>query len=169
VAQFGSAHRLESKLQIVIMDITKSKGNMTELMCMMKFMEYGFDISIPYGDSSKYDFIADLNGRLIRIQCKTSSVGSRNGIIDENAFSFSTICQTTNTQKTVRHKYTKEQIDYFATSYQGKVYIVPVDECSTSKTLRLVPPQNNGQKYNNADDYLMENVFKDYIDISFKE
>lgn len=33
------------------MDYTKSKGNITELTCLMGFMSMGFDCSIPYGDT----------------------------------------------------------------------------------------------------------------------
>ena len=62
---------------------------------------------------------------------------------------------------------TKEQIDYFATWYKGKVYLIPVEECSTSKTLRFAPPSNNNQNYNKAENYEIENVIKpskDYVD-----
>ena len=37
------------------------------------------------------------------------------------------MCQTTNTKVTKRYRYTKEDIDYFCTYYEGNVYIVPVD------------------------------------------
>jgi hypothetical protein len=40
------------------MDYTKSKGNITELTCLMGFMSMGFDCSIPYGDCARYDMIA---------------------------------------------------------------------------------------------------------------
>ena len=151
------------------MDFTKSKGNLTELECIMKFIEWGFDVSIPYGDCCKYDFIADINGKLLRFQCKSSAHPQKDGRVDENAIMIRTTSQTTNTQKTVRHRYTQEQIDYFATSFQGKVYVIPVTECSTTKTLRFKPPLNNNKIYNYAEDYLMENVFADEIDVNFKD
>ena len=31
------------------------------------------------------------------------------------------------------NKYSKEEIDYFATYWEGKCYLVPVEECSTEK------------------------------------
>ena len=97
------------------MDHTKVKGNITELMCIAEFIKFGYQVSIPYGDSAKYDFIVDVNGKFLRIQCKSSHVAHDHGKDDLNAFSFSTTSQTTNTKCTRRHYYTKEDIDYFAT------------------------------------------------------
>jgi hypothetical protein len=45
------------------MDYTKVKGNITELMCMAGFIKLGYQVSIPYGDSAKYDFVVDVNGK----------------------------------------------------------------------------------------------------------
>lgn len=145
------------------MNYTQSIGNITELKCLLKFMELGYECSIPYGNGAKYDFIADVNGKMLRIQCKSSSpVASRaknhNDEIVE-AFSFSTVCATTNTQKTTRHTYDDSQIDYFATCFNEQVYLIPVNECSTSKTLRFLPPSNNNN-YNKAEDYEIEKIIQ---------
>jgi hypothetical protein len=35
--------------------------------------------------------------------------------------------------------------------------------------LRFKPPLNNNKTYNYAEDYLMENVFADEIDVNFKD
>jgi hypothetical protein len=145
------------------MDYTKAIGNVNELKCLTRFISMGFDCSIPYGDASKYDFIVDVNGKLLRIQCKSSNyVTLKNGEKSLDAFYFSCVSSTTNTEKTVRHRYTEENIDYFCTSFLGKVYMIPVRECSTSKTLRLSPPKNGSTTYNKAEDYLVENVIKEY-------
>lgn len=154
------------------MDLTKSKGNITELNCIIKFMEMGFDCSIPYGDSSKYDFIADINGKLIKVQCKScSNPISKNkeslGEKDLEAIQFKCCAQTTNTKKTIRHTYSKEDIDYFATYYEGNVYLIPVEECSSSKILRFSPPMNNIQNYNKAENYLIEKVLGEFQNKNF--
>lgn len=141
------------------MNYTQSIGNIVELKCITKFIELGYECSIPYGNGAKYDFIADINGELLRFQCKSSfNPKKKDGSIDTEAIQFYTVSQTTNTQKTVRHTYSKEQIDYFATCFNDKVYIIPVEECSTSKTLRFSPPKNN-QQYNNAEDYEIFHFF----------
>lgn len=81
------------------MDYTKSKGNITELTCLIGFMSMGFDCSIPYGDNSRYDIIVDVGDELLRVQCKSSSNPIKNGIRDLDAFHFSTVTQTTNTKE----------------------------------------------------------------------
>jgi len=50
-------------------------------------------------------------------------------------------------------------VDYFATCFKEKVYVVPIEECKTSKTLRLEPPANGQQNYSKAEDYLITNIF----------
>lgn len=150
------------------MDYTQSIGNVVELQCISKFIEMGFQCSIPYGNSAKYDFIAELsNGELIKIQCK-SAVWERKNIEEKSAFHFSCQSSTTNTKENIRYKYTKEQIDYFATYFKGQVYLVPVEECSTSKTLRLLPPKNGNTNYSKAEDYTIEKVLGHLQDNNFK-
>ena len=128
-----------------IMIETKKKGNLTELECITELTRLGYLVSIPFGEDSRYDCIVDINNKLYRIQCKTGSEQ-----YDENnvviGIHFKTCRQSGNCAKiSTRTKYTKEEIDFFATSYQGKCYLVPVEECSVEKLLRIVPPKN-GQK-----------------------
>lgn len=54
------------------MDETLQKGMITELKCMEKLISMGYYISIPYGNSNKYDLILDYNNKLYRIQIKTA-------------------------------------------------------------------------------------------------
>ena len=141
------------------MNYTQSIGDVVELQCIAKFIEMGYEVSIPYGNGAKYDFVADINGSFLRIQCKAcSNPKIKNSTeYDTAAIRITTHSQTTNTQKTVKHLYTKEQIDYFATCYKGQVYLIPVEECSTMKTLRFQKPKN-GNKYNKAEDYEIEKL-----------
>jgi len=151
------------------MDYTQSIGNVNELQCISKFIEMGFQCSIPYGNSAKYDFIADLGeGELIRVQCKTSTYAHSGGIRDINAFSFVCASQTTNTKKTTRHPYSYKDIDYFCTFFNNNVYLIPVEECSISKTLRFSPPRN-GNSYTKAEDYLIENMLGHLKDQKFEK
>lgn len=143
------------------MNYTQSIGNTNELKCMLAFIQLGYECSIPFGNGAKYDFIADINGELLRFQCKSSHYTIDRGEISKDSFSFSTTCQTTNTKETKRYTYDSNQIDYFATCFNDQVYIIPVDECSTNKTLRFVPPKNGNSNYNKAEDYLITNYFKE--------
>lgn len=117
----------------------KQKGNLTELQSIAAFYELGYQVSIPYGEDSRYDFIADVNGNLLKIQCKTSHE-VENGVI-----SFSCRRCYSDTKRTHEKNYTKEDIDYFCTFWNGKCYLIPVNECSKGKYLRFIPTKN-GQK-----------------------
>ena len=135
------------------MELTQVKGNLVELQCMMKFISMGFECSTPYGNQAKYDLLVDTGKEILRVQCKKS-----HWVDDKKSIEFHTCSLTTNTQKTTRHLYTSEQIDYFATCWEDKVYLVPVDECSTSKSLRMVPKEpKTPPNVNMAEDYLVEN------------
>ena len=83
---------------------------------------------------------------LRQVQCKACSE-----ILDDNetiaAIKFKTVRQSGgNAKVNTRTKYTAEEIDYFATSYQGKCYLVPVNQCSNEKTLRILPTKNGQTK-----------------------
>ena len=134
---------------------SKNKGNLTELQCLASFVKNGCNVCIPYGDNSKYDFIADYNGNLYKIQVKTSSI--KRGTNDAISFS----CRSTHVNcKGVKNiKYTKEDIDYFATIWDEQCYVVPVEECSDEKILRFKPPKNGQIKgITFAEKYKIENV-----------
>ena len=134
----------------------KQKGNLTELQCITAFYKLGYSVSIPYGENSRYDFIADIDGELIKVQVKTSRVKKEN-----EAIVFTCRSTNTNTKTTIYHRYTKEQIDYFATFWNGKCYLVPVEECSVEKILRFCYP-SSGQKQGItlAENYELEKVLK---------
>ena len=119
---------------------SKQKGNLTELQCLSAFVEQGCGVSIPYGDNSKYDFIADVDGRLFKIQVKTSSLK------DENAIKFS--CRTThvNCKGIKNERYSSNEVDFFATYWKNQCYLIPVSECSVEKTLRFAPPKSGQLK-----------------------
>ena len=105
---------------------------------------------------SKYDFIIDLEGKLYRIQCKSSSLSA-----DEKFISLKT--KSTNIRTMKDTYYTKNDIDFFYTCYQGVSYLIPVEECSTQKTLRFSPPKNGNNNYNKAENYEIEKIV-DYSD-----
>jgi hypothetical protein len=62
-----------------------------------------------------------------------------------------------------KHIYSKNEIDYFAIAYEDEVYLIPVEECSVSKKLRIADSKNTAKfanKVNWAKDYLGEEVLK---------
>ena len=131
---------------------SKQKGILTELQCITAFNELGYHVSIPYGENSRYDFIADIDTMLLRIQVKSASPLKG---AEKQAFCFSCRSTRVNTQGNISRKYTKNEIDYFCTFYLGKCYLIPVEECSTEKTLRFVQPPNCA-KVNLAENYELQ-------------
>ena len=127
----------------------KQRGNLTELQCITSFYELGHKVSIPYGENSRYDFIADIQGILIRVQVKTCHISD-----DGSSISFPCRSTRVNSNGCYHRLYTKEEIDYFCTYYNGKCYLVPVTECSKVKILRFLPTKNNQKGgVNYAQDY----------------
>ncbi len=51
---------------------TKQLGNIGEAKTLAKFVELMIPVYVPFGDNEKSDLIAEFNGRLNRIQVKTS-------------------------------------------------------------------------------------------------
>lgn len=50
----------------------KKRGEWAELRFMAKASEHGFNLTKPWGDSLPYDLAIDLDGRLIRVQVKST-------------------------------------------------------------------------------------------------
>ena len=125
---------------------TKQIGNLVELQCATILYELGCSVSIPFGNSNKYDLIIDWNDKLYKIQCKHS----KEFLTDKGSpdyISFSCQWQSHNmTNGYSKQKYLANEIDYFATYYNGKCYLIPQNECSTQKILRINPPKNNQTK-----------------------
>lgn len=135
---------------------THFQGKITELQVANAFLELGFQVCQPLVSDSRYDFIVDINGRLLKIQVKTSHLAEDGGY-----FEFATSTSHTNTKGTVNHSYTSDEIDYFATIYDNECYVIPVTECGCrGQRLRLKPTKNGqtvGIKF--AKDYLLRDTF----------
>ena len=137
---------------------SKQLGNITEVQVMLGFLQLGYNVLTPYGDCERYDFVADVNGKFVKIQVKSSKVSD-----DGTKFSFSTASTHYSDGKCVHHSYSKEDIDYFATVYNNQIYLIPVEECSSRlQSLRLISTKNGqtrGVKW--AKDYRLEEVIKE--------
>lgn len=133
---------------------THFKGKITELEVAKSFLELGYQVSQPLVSDSRYDFIVDIKGKLLKIQVKTSREY-------EDYFEFATSSSHTNTHGTINRSYKQDEIDYFATMFDNECYIIPVVECgSREQRLRLKPTKNNqtiGIKF--AKDYKLKDKF----------
>ena len=127
------------------MENTKKLGNLTELQCMTYLYGLGYSISIPFGNADKYDLILDVNNKLYKIQIKHSSE-HQNEFGEVEYISFKCTWQSHNSQGYTRTLYQENEIDFFATFYNNKCYLIPLSECSNVKILRIKPPKNNQRK-----------------------
>ena len=132
---------------------TQQKGITTELFVASYLLSLGYNVSQPFCQDSKYDLILDVNNKLLRLQVKTSRLGKMGTSINFNCRS-----TTKNSHSNKSRSYNKEEIDYFATYWNNKVYLVPVEECSALKALHLVPPTQPNQSY--IEDYSVEKILR---------
>lgn len=133
---------------------TNQVGKITELKILLRITELGYSVSLPYGEKEKYDQLWDINGKIIKVQVKTARpIDEQNSGIKFNCYSVS------NGHK---HVYTKQDIDYFATLWNETIYLIPVEECSTEKSLRFFTTSKctNLKQINWAQDYIVEEVLK---------
>lgn len=116
-------------------------GEITEQEVALEFLKLGILVSKPLVQSSKYDFIVDINHKLYKIQVKT-------GTFKENAYlEFATSTSHTNTQGTLNLSYSEEDVDFFATMYEGQCYLVPYNLCGKrGQRIRFVPTKNGQTK-----------------------
>lgn len=163
MAQFGRARGLEKEIFVEnkMLDITQQKGTLTELHCITDLTELGIRCLTPIDDSSRYDVVADLGGKFIKIQCKTASWVTDTAQ-EKVAFHIDTIRQTTNTKATTKYKYTAEEVDYFYTYFEGQGYLISINEATgVSFRMRYEYPSNNQKKgIHIADNYKIAEVIK---------
>ena len=131
---------------------SNQKGKITELEILTYITKLGYSVSIPFGDKDRYDQIWDINGKLIKVQIKTSHFKNEN----QTAIIFK--CKSTSNG--IEYRYSKEEIDYFATFWDNHVYLIPVEECSTEKTLWFEKPRNGCNKCSFAKNYQVEEVLQ---------
>ena len=93
---------------------THFKGKITELEVANEFLKRGYQVSQPLVSDSRYDFIVDINSKLLKIQVKTAHAED-----DEAYIIFATSSSHTNTTRTINRGYSDNEIDYFATYYEG--------------------------------------------------
>lgn len=135
---------------------THFQGEITELKVAESFLQLGYQVCKPLVSDSRYDFIVDVNHQLYKIQVKTASLSD-----DGDYIEFKTQSTHTNTQRTVYHNYSAEDVDYFATVYNNQCYIIPIEKIgSRSFRLRLKPTKNGQVKnINFAENFKLENTF----------
>lgn len=137
---------------------SKRIGNIGEAKVLAKFVEMGIPIYIPFGDDEKADLIAEFDGKLNKIQVKTS-IKSKNG-----CSIFDLTLSTAHRTNGERRKYLNSEIDYFAlySLDRDKIYLMKVPDNPMSAITIRFEDTKSGMKsrVNYESDFLIENVLK---------
>ena len=137
---------------------TKEIGIIGEEVLTTEFLKNGYIVSKPIGDNAPYDLIVDKNGKLRKIQVKTT----------ENIVDGIMIFQTnvTNPFKKTNRKYTQDEIDYFGLYCFENNYVglLPFSDYTARKTKIRITPTKNNQQHNvkMAEDYNFEKQIKSF-------
>lgn len=131
---------------------TQQKGITTEMYVAAYLLSLGYNVSQPMCQDSKYDLIVDVEGKLLRLQVKTARLSNNNSII------FNCRSTTKNSTTNKSRKYEINEIDYFATYWNNRAYLVPVGQCSSEKRLHLEKPKQSNWSY--IEDYLAKEVLE---------
>ena len=116
---------------------------------MAKLLEFGYCVSVPFGNNARYDMIADVDGKLIRIQCKTGR--TVNGTVSFNT------CNTN-----LRRYDGEADVFLVLCKETSVIYCVPVKSASKNgMRLRVVKSKNCQEEgINNASGYVFKGFNK---------
>lgn len=103
-----------------------------ELLFLSELVNYGL-VSIPYGNSGRYDCILDIEGDIYKIQIKSVN------LIDENTIliPFSNSRMTAN--GTVKKEYTQDEVDFIGIIYNYKIYLFPTNMATHALSVKINP------------------------------
>lgn len=143
---------------------TKKLGNIGEAKVLCKFVEMQIPVYQAFGDIEKADLIAEFNGKLNKIQVKTSEK------FENDQFIVDLTSSTIRKQKDYKHKYSKDEIDYFAIyNLQSDVLLLlPVSEFENKTAVKInIPYKSSHNQYKaiNWEDYTFEKIINQNIKI----
>ena len=133
-------------------------GNIGESRVLHELVKFGIQCYLPYGDGSAVDLIADFNGKLNKIQIKTTEKLSKVKAMEWRI-----------TRQDGYHgnrvKYEFGTIDYFALYCleTDTVCLIPFSDTTSKFTISIRPDDYKGVRRNNmrfASDYSVEKIIR---------
>ena len=116
----------------------KYRGEWAEMRFMARAAEHGFRVSKPWGESARYDFALEDNGRFLRIQVKST--------VHRSGDAYRCLIQP---DKARTERYTSGQIDFFAAYVipEDVWYILPAEIVLGVSARIMLSPHCKEQKY----------------------
>ena len=142
------------------MSDTKLIGNIAELEVLNYVTKLGYQVSLPFGDRARYDQVWDVEGKLLKVKIKSAKLHPSGDYITVS-------CKSSNRMggKCVNKRYTEDEIDFLATFYNNRCYLIPVNQLpGRTKNLRFNPPVNGQlENINWAEDYEVEKIINKFV------
>lgn len=134
-------------------------GERSAAQVLAKFLAAGMCVTIPFGDSARYDLVVDENGDFIRVQCKTGCLSK-----DGKSFVFPT---ASNNWKTYKRTNYIGQADIFAIYLRETrtIYIFNINNCpkKNSCTVRLqMTRQKRGIRFHAPHKFKQKRSLREY-------
>lgn len=118
----------------------KERGELTEAIVIARLIEYGYFVSLPFGDNQRYDLVVDDRVSLHRVQVRTARDGKSYGSI-----AFNTVSTHPLSGKKTGYA---GQIEAFIAYHPPTriFYWIPIGECAGSPFVMRISPARNNQK-----------------------
>ena len=117
-------------------------GDRTEAIVIAALIRRGYRVLRPLSSNQRYDLVLDLDGRFLRVQCKTGRL--RHGAIVFSARS----CRSNRTGTYVRSYTDEADVFIVHCPETDRIYAVPVGDSGVLKavSLRVTAPANGQSK-----------------------
>jgi hypothetical protein len=101
---------------------TKGQGNVGVAAAILYFAKQGNIISIPLNDSQEYDLVVDIDGKLNKVQVKTTKYSTEHGVYQASLVS------SGGSKREVYHRVCESQCDLlFVLCENNTQYLIPRD------------------------------------------
>ncbi len=112
---------------------TKERGDLTEAIAVAELKRRGYTVSVPVGETARYDILLDAEDEILRIQCKTA------WMLDEDRMVFKTCSTDYNASGHHANRDYEDEIDAFLVRLpkDDTLYFVPIEDApSREMTIR---------------------------------
>jgi hypothetical protein len=113
---------------------TKKQGDVGLGLAIGWFTSQGYTVSVPLTDSQDYDLVADISGKLKRVQVKTTTFRSPNGVFTINL----SVKGGNRTSVGTVKKFDPSKIDsVFVATESGDLYYIPSRKIAAKHSISL--------------------------------